>query len=339
MSQDLSRRDVLKVGAAGAAALGGAGLLASARAADRATIAKPSRTVRFAVVNDCHLMTENSAAEGVTACLRHLMAQGDKPQAVLTLGDMVDRGMSTVEQRLATLWGVWDKAYKGECGLPAIHCVGNHDVWGWNKGKSMTRGDEPRWGKKWWQEAMGVDRTYGAYDRGRWRIIVLDSIYAADLEIKPKEGDRNPPKDIGRYIGRLEQAQMDWLENELTSLDKTRPVMVLSHIPILSIAAVEHDARTSSGDWMIPAGVMHIDAQDIVSLFRAHGNVRLCLSGHIHKNDRLEYDGVTYICAGAVSGSWWRGREDRCDEGYSLVDLYDDGSFGYEYVTYGWQAR
>ncbi len=338
MADGLSRRDLMKLGAAAAGAAAGLGSLEPAARA-QAGASKQSRVTRFAMLNDCHLMPENHAAEGVTACLKHMMAQPDRPQEILTGGDMVDRGMSTAEDRLKVLWDSFGKILRDECGLKGLHCVGNHDVWGWNKGKSNTKGNEARWGKKWWMEAMGVDRSYCAVDRGPWRVIILDSIYPADLDIKPKEGQRNPPKDIGRYIGKLEQDQMDWLESELTATDKKRPVMVVSHIPILSMAAVEHDARTSSGDWVIPAGVMHIDAQDITALFRAHGNVRLALSGHIHKNDRVEYDGTTYICAGAASGSWWRGREDRCDEGYSLIDLFDDGSFQHQYVTYGWRAQ
>jgi hypothetical protein len=48
---------------------------------------------------------------------------------------------------------------------------------------------------------------------------------------------------------------------------------------------------------------------------------------------------VTFICGGAVSGAWWKGRGTRCDEGYGLVNLYDDGTFEYEYQRYGWVAR
>lgn len=339
------RRDALKAGAlaAGAAVLTAGALsvgapLAAAQPA-RPAGARRARVARIGMINDLHLMPEYGAFEGVRACLAHLMAQQDKPDFLLTGGDLVDRSMSSTEQRTAALWELCTKVLRDECGLPALHCIGNHDVWGWNKARSQTTGSEARWGKNWWKQAVGVEHTYYAADRGPWRILVLDSIYAADLDIKPKEGVRNPPKDIGRYIGKLGDEQLDWLERELGAVERGRPVMIVSHIPLLSIAAVEHDARTASGDWVVPAGVMHIDAQEVTAMFRNSGNVRLCLSGHIHKNDRIDYEGTTYINAGAVSGSWWRGREDRCDEGYSLIDLYDDGSFAYDYLTYGWQAR
>jgi predicted phosphodiesterase len=84
---------------------------------------------------------------------------------------------------------------------------------------------------------------------------------------------------------------------------------------------------------------MHIDGSKLHKLFRESGKVRACLSGHIHLVDYARMDGITYICDGAVSGSWWKGKKDRCDEGYGLVNLYDDGSLDHEYVMYGWKAR
>ena len=83
---------------------------------------------------------------------------------------------------------------------------------------------------------------------------------------------------------------------------------------------------------------MHTDCMKLKDLFAKHPNVKLCLSGHLHLLDRVDYNGVTYLCNGAVSGSWWNGRHKDCDEGYAVVDLYDDGSFEQEYVKYGWKA-
>jgi hypothetical protein len=53
--------------------------------------------------------------------------------------------------------------------------------------------------------------------------------------------------------------------------------------------------------------------------------------------DRAEYNGVTYICDGAVCGAWWKGNHAECDEGYGVFDLFDDGTFAHRYITYGWQ--
>lgn len=84
---------------------------------------------------------------------------------------------------------------------------------------------------------------------------------------------------------------------------------------------------------------MHMDAKRLMGVFREHGCVRACLSGHMHRIERIDYDGVSFICDGAVSGYWWKGPEKHCDEGYGLIDLHADGSFDWGYHTYGWVAQ
>ena len=83
---------------------------------------------------------------------------------------------------------------------------------------------------------------------------------------------------------------------------------------------------------------MHSDAGRLRRLFLNHPRVKVCVSGHIHQVDRVKFTGVTYICDGAVSARWWKGRNAECDEGYGVIDLNPDGTFAHEYVTYGWKA-
>jgi predicted phosphodiesterase len=91
-------------------------------------------------------------------------------------------------------------------------------------------------------------------------------------------------------------------------------------------------------DTVISHAEMHTDATALHDRFRAAGNVRLCLSGHIHLLDRCELDGVTYICDGAVSGAWWKGPLDGIREGFGVIDLRPDGGFTHRYEPYGWNA-
>ncbi len=68
--------------------------------------------------------------------------------------------------------------------------------------------------------------------------------------------------------------------------------------------------------------------------FNQHKNVKLAVSGHIHLTDRVDYNGVSYCCNGAVSGRWWFGKYQHTEAGYAIIDLYDDGSFTNTYVSY-----
>jgi 3',5'-cyclic AMP phosphodiesterase CpdA len=288
----------------------------------------PKRACRLAHMTDIHVQPERRGGEGMKACVKHVMALADRPELVITGGDLVMDSFEQEFDRTKELWELYTRTLKEDCGVAVQHTLGNHDIWGWNKGKSKCTGSEPRWGKKWFCEIAGRDKAYQAFDRGNWRVIQLDSVHT-------------DPKDASGYIGMLDEEQMAWLEGELKGVASGRPVMVVSHIPILSLCAMVFDgnAKQKEQRWEVSAGNMHIDGAKLHKLFRDSGKVKLCLSGHIHKNDRVEMDGVTYICNGAVCGAWWQGKKDRCEEGYGVVDLYEDGSFRNEYVGYGWKAE
>jgi 3',5'-cyclic AMP phosphodiesterase CpdA len=333
MSDRISRRDALKLGGAG---LLGATLIQSGCAtspATRASAAMPgntrTRVCRVAHMTDIHVEPELRAGEGMAAAFAHVAALDDKPDIVITGGDMVMDSMDQDHERTKVQWDLWNRVMNDGCPYPRRSCIGNHDVWGWNKSKSRTTGSEAKWGKGWALDAMKMDARYSAFDLptrqpGRsWRCIILDSIQ---------------PHEQG-YTGNLDEAQMDWLTRELRDSRKDQNIVIVSHIPILS-ACVFFDTKIDAPRNMdVVGGLMHSDAAELKRLFGQHPNVKACLSGHIHQIDRVEFNGVTYLCNGAVSGAWWKGRHVDCDEGYALVDLYDDGSVERRYVTYGWEAK
>jgi Icc protein len=327
MDTFLSRRDVLKsagVAAAGIALASAAPALASGLALNR-RVTEPGRrrVLRLGHLTDIHVQPELHANEGMVACLRHVLAQKDKPELILTGGDAVMDAFGQAEPRARLLFEMWKKILKDECPLPMEHCIGNHDIWGWDKKHSKLTGDEPNYGKKWAMEVYGVAKPYRSFDRAGWHFVVLDTVY---------------PNGDG-YFGRLDDEQFEWLKGDLAAVKAGTPVLVLSHIPIVTAGAFFDTDPKDKGDWTIPRARMLEDAWRLKDLFGAHRNVRLCLSGHIHLQDRVDYNGVTYLCDGAVSGAWWKGKNHECDAGYAMINLFDDGSFEHEYVNYGWVAR
>jgi 3',5'-cyclic AMP phosphodiesterase CpdA len=310
------RESLLALGAAGAGLLAWS---AGERPADART-ANPSRkrALRIAHLTDIHVEPELRAGEGLAACLRHVQGLADPPDLILTGGDSVMDSFEADDARTALQWDLWHRVFRDECSIPRRSCIGNHDVWGWAKSKSHTTGDEPNWGKKRAVEMLRLEERHYAFSQAGWKVLVLDS---------------TQPLPDGRegYTAHLDEPQFDWLARTLRDTPAGTPMMLVSHIPILSATAVLW-ARTVSG------GQMHTDRVRLKDLFARHPNVRLCLSGHMHLVDRVDYNGVTYLCNGAVSGAWWKGRHKDCDEGYGLVDLYDDGSFDHRYVPYGWKA-
>jgi len=320
--QNISRRTWLKQGAAtGAAAImaasSGGVALAAQPAADR------KRVLRLAHLTDVHVQPELGAEQGLVACLHHAQSLSDPPQLILTGGDVVMDVMGNDAGRAKTQADIWRRALKNECSLPVRSCIGNHDVWGWNKKGSKTRGDEALWGKSWAEDLLGLTKRYYSFDEAGWRFIALDSTFP----------------DGSSYTAKLDEAQFDWLNKTLEATPATTPVLVFSHIPILSAAAFLDGESEKSGNWRVPGAWMHIDVRRIKDLFLKHPQVRLCLSGHLHLVDQVLYNGVAYCCNGAVCGSWWEGDNQECDEGYGVVDLFSDGSFENRYVGFGWQPR
>jgi hypothetical protein len=68
-------------------------------------------------------------------------------------------------------------------------------------------------------------------------------------------------------------------------------------------------------------------------------NVKAFFSGHIHRLDRIEAKGQTFICAGSVSSDQWRGPDVDTQEGFAIADCRADGTFSYRYDDYGWEAQ
>jgi Icc protein len=328
MGPSISRRTMLKAaGVLGAA--GALGLAGPASIAAQATPAQPRRrrVLRLAHLTDLHIQAERQAYEGVVSCLHHVQSQEDKPDLILTGGDLIMDALATGRNRVKAQWDLLTKALKSECSIPIEHCLGNHDIWGWHKGKSGTTGNEEQWGKRWALDLLGLPGPYRSFDRAGWHFVVLDSVHP--------DGD----DATGKYIGKLDEAQHEWLAADLAAVPATTPVLILSHIPILTVTPLVGGQDKDRRDWRVPAALMLTDWRRLHKLFQKHPNVKLALSGHMHLHDRVEYGGVTYICDGAVCGNWWKGRHIDCDEGYGLVDLYDDGTFEHRYVTYGWKAR
>ncbi len=320
-----SRRTIIHAGLGVMAGLGALPRLLAA-APPRTLIAPPKRALRITHLTDIHVQPERRGNDGMAACLRHVNSLADKPDLIITGGDQVMDTFDQGHDRAAALWDLWRTTLKNENSLPLHHVLGNHDIWGWNKKKSRLSGNEPNYGKAWALEMFARDRTYTSFDQGGWHIVILDSIQ---------------PRGDG-YIARIDDAQFEWLEADLVAVPAETPTIIFSHVPIFAVCVYNDGDGKQKGnpdDWFINGGLMHTDAHRLRALFMKHPNVKLCMSGHIHQRDRVEFCGTTYICDGAVSGAWWKGRNKECDEGYGLIDLYDDGTFSHAYQGYGWIAQ
>lgn len=269
--------------------------------------------LRIAHLTDVHLKDKFDAPARFTRCLHHVQQQSPNVDLILNGGDVVfDMNKENIGT-ISSQWKLWHDVMRSECSLPIHYCLGNHDVW-WNeddKGQTL-------YGKEYSMNQIGLHRPYYSFTKKGWKFILLDSVH---LDI-----------DNTWYIGKLGDEQFAWLENELNTTDPSMPVLVMSHIPILTATNLVDDDIVNK--WVMLGGDMHTDVAKIISLFYRHKNVKLALSGHIHLREKLIYDHITFICNGAVCGAWWEGNKRETAPGYGLIDLYDDGSFEESYVNY-----
>ncbi len=320
----VSRRDLLLGGAASSAALGlnplGSGLAGavSTRAFDSE---RRTPSLRAAHITDVHIKNDKNAPKGVAAMFAHMFGQKEKaPELVLNTGDcvMAIDGNIKADAALAQI-DLWKEATQA-CKAPIKSCLGNHDIWS-AKDTSAKLPAEKK-GAALMTEVLGMPAPYYSFDMGGWHFISLNSMC-------------NWPN-----YGSLTPEHMTWLKKDLEKTPKSTPVCVLSHLPILSITSLVYgDSCRKNNDNLVPGAWQHADCWAITEVFRKHPQVKLCLSGHMHTCDRVEYRGVWYICGGAVSGAWWDGSEYGFPPCYGAIDLFADGTFDYRFVDYGWAAR
>ena len=287
-------------------------LLAPGLALAKGTPAK-QKVLRIAHLTDIHLKNQFNAPQRFVSCLHHMQQQKPKVDLVLNGGDIVfdmnKENLGTIDEQ----WKLVHTIMKAECSLPVNYCLGNHDIWWYEADKGQAL-----YGKQYALDQLKLAKAYYSFTNSGWKFIILDSVH---LDI-----------DNTWYIGKLGDEQFAWLENELKQTDPLTPVLVMSHIPILTATLMIEDNIINK--WQMLGGDMHTDTSKIIKLFYQHPNVKLCLSGHIHLRDKVVYNQVTYLCNGAVSGAWWEGNRRETAPGYGLIDLYSDGSFEESYVNY-----
>ncbi len=271
--------------------------------------------IRFAHLSDIHVKPGLAPETGMAKALHHAQQQKDLA-FIMNGGDAIFDALEVDKAGTRTQFDLFNNILKKENSLPVYHCIGNHDVWGWFIKESLPAGqagkpDQDRlYGKVWVVEEFGMKKRYYSFSKDTWHFIVLDS-----TQLNPNGG----------YIGKVDEEQLEWLKQELES-HKDKFICIISHIPVLSICAgLFFEKNEPNGDLIIQRNLMHTDFLQLKKIFLQYPNIKVCISGHIHLQDELEYLGIKYFCNGAVSGGWWKGAFREFGPAYAVMELHPDG--------------
>ena len=277
------------------------------------------RVLRVAHLTDIHVKPDKIAEAGLAKALHSVQSLQLKPDFILNGGDSIMDALERPKAEVQQQWAVYKTIMKADNALPVVHAIGNHDIYGWLS-KDGTVKSDPSYGKKWAIDELKLPKRFYSFERAGWKFIVLDSVQL------------NP---AGGYTAYIDLEQFDWLKAELEATATAKHICIVSHVPILSLCAgLFFGKNEPNGDLLTKHNIMHSDAFKLKNLFKNHANIRVCLSGHVHLQDEVQYLGITYYCNGAVSGAWWKGAFQDFPPAYAVLDYYDDGSFERFFVNY-----
>jgi hypothetical protein len=278
---------------------------------------KNKKKFTAAFMSDIHVKPSEVAEAGMSKMLRNINQLKQAPDFIINGGDSIMDALAANKEKTRIQWDLFNKILTAENKLPVKHCMGNHDIWGWQLKEDIKA--DPLYGKAWWLKETGYTKTYYSFTHRNWHFIVLDS---------------TQENTDGGYIALLDNDQYTWLETELNN-NKEKFICIVSHIPIMSFcSAMFFKDMLPNGDWKLSRALLHTDARKIKALFKQHTNIKTCLSGHIHLQDEVNYLGIKYYCNGAVSGNWWNGAFQDFAPAYALFDFNNDGTVERRIIEY-----
>jgi Icc protein len=263
----------------------------------------------FVHFTDTHIQPELNAANGCRMCFHAINAV--RPDFALCGGDLVFDSNETPARRAVELFDLYGDVVKRL--EMRVHSVpGNHDVVGLSA-KSGIAATDPLYGKKTFEDRIG--HRYSSFDHKGWHFVLLDSIGV----------------NARGFFGLIDDEQIAWLRTDLEKTGTMHPIVVMTHIPILSAVL-----QIVPDQWKTPGSYLVTNSIQVLELLAPY-NVKAVLQGHTHIRETVLYNGCQFITSGAVCGNWWKGLRLGHPEGFAVLTVRN-GEISWQYKTYGFKA-
>lgn len=266
----------------------------------------------IAFITDIHLQPELNAVSGFRQALDSVNEL--KPDFILTGGDLIMDALRTSYGRADSLYNLYIDVIQ-PAGYKVYNTMGNHEIYG-TYSQSGADPSHPEYGEKMYEKRFGS--SYYSFVHEGWKFIILNSI---------EDGGNDS------YFGLVDSAQVDWLRDEISNTDNELPIVVCTHIPLLTSYTQKFEGSTVAND----STIVVYNAKEVLDLFADH-NLKLVLQGHLHIVEDAYIDGVHFITGGAICGSWWRGPNRSFEEGFIHLTFYKD-DFRWKFIDYDWEAH
>jgi len=269
----------------------------------------------FVFMTDIHLRPELRATDGFQMAIDSVNAL--KPDFVITGGDLVSDVLGSTYERADTLYKLYNKMAAGFT-MPVYNTMGNHEFFGYFTIPKVDPG-QPEYGEKMFENRIG--KPYYSFNHKGWHFMILD-------------GTEKVGEDWSDLIGKVDVEQMQWISEDLATIDSGTPIVVTIHIPLVSIIPQINNGPLYGGN----QSYLVTNQQEVLALFR-NMNLKLVLQGHLHALEDLNLMGKThFLTGGAICGRGWKTPDDsEFQEGFVKIDVKGD-DFTWEYVDYGWET-
>ncbi|MFZ0282236.1 MAG: metallophosphoesterase [Bacteroidales bacterium] len=239
----------------------------------------------FVYLPDIHLQPDSVVLAGFDQLAKQINKL--RPDFVLTGGDMIYTAKNVNDKKAGILFDLMDNEFK-KFRMPVYLTMGNHENVGITEESGIDK-TNPMWGKNMYESRY--TKRYYTFEFNGWKFFILDGI-------KILEKEKN-------YTQGVDSVQMEWIRNELVTMDKSVPVIISIHSPLINPHAI------SSSD----SEALSANSAAILNMFRDY-NLRMVLEGHTHLYMDLFFKGVSYVSGGSTA--WGT---DSADKGFLLVKI------------------
>jgi 3',5'-cyclic-AMP phosphodiesterase len=272
---------------------------------------KKALSFSFVFMTDIHLQPELNAPQGFKQAMDSINTIN--PDFVITGGDLIMDALGQSYARADSLYNLYGEMIKN-LKMPVHNSMGNHEIYGIYKESGADKLN-PEYGEKMFENRLG--KSYYSFEHKGWKFIIINSI---------DDTKRNS------YIGWVDSTQMKWIKQELAQTNEETPIIVVTHIPFITVFEQKYYGSTLKND----SSLVVANSKNVIDLFKSY-NLKLVLQGHLHTVEDIYIDGIHFITGGAICGAWWNGPNKGFEEGFMKINI-SGKDLSWEYKDYGWNV-